>query len=64
VRLIAPPLVNADVKSPKHDARDAAAICAAVTPPTRRVVPVKPLAQQDIQAVHQLRARLLKARTA
>jgi transposase len=40
VRLIAPPCVRAYVKSPKHDTRDADAICEAVTRPTRRVVPV------------------------
>src|SRR5918999_6499638 len=31
VRLLAPPFVNASVKSPKHEARDAEAICEAVT---------------------------------
>lgn len=30
---IAPPFVNASVQSPKHDARDAEAICEAVTRP-------------------------------
>jgi hypothetical protein len=29
-----------------------------------RVVPIKQLAQQDIQALHRVRARLIKARTA
>ena len=64
VRLIAPQLVRAYVKSPKHDTRDAEAICEAVTRPTLRVGPVKQLAQQDIQAFHRVRARLIKARTA
>jgi transposase len=41
VRLIAPPCVNASVKSPKHEARDAEAIGEAVTRPTMRVVPIK-----------------------
>jgi transposase len=52
------------VKSPKNDTRDAEAICEAVTRPTMRFVPIKQLAQQDIQALHRVRARLIKARTA
>jgi transposase len=64
VRLMAPQFVKAYVKSPKHDTRDAEAICEAVTRPTMRFVPVKQLAQQDIQALHRIRARLIKARTA
>jgi transposase len=64
VRLIAPQFVRAYVKSPKNDTRDAEAICEAVTRPTMRFVPIKQLAQQDIQALHRVRARLIKARTA
>jgi transposase len=64
VRLIAPQFVRAYVKSPKHDTRDAEAICEAVTRPTRRFVSIKQLAQQDLQALHRVRARLIKARTA
>jgi transposase len=64
VRLLAPPCVTASVKSPKNDTRDAEAICEAVTRPTLRFVPMKPLEQQDIQALHRIRARLIKARTA
>jgi transposase len=64
VRLIAPPFVRADVTSPKHDTRDAEAICEAVTRPTMRVVPIPQLAQQDLQTLHRVRARLIKARTA
>ena len=41
VRLIAPQFVKAYVKSPKNDARNAEAICEAVTRPTMRVVPIK-----------------------
>jgi transposase len=52
------------VKSPKHDARDAEAICEAVTRPTMRVVPIKRVEPQDIQALHRVRERLMKARTA
>jgi transposase len=64
VRLIAPPFVKASVKSPKHDARDAEAICEAVTRPTMRVVPIKRVEPQDLQALHRLRERLITARTA
>jgi transposase len=64
VRLIAPQCVKASVKSPKHDARDAEAICAAVTRPTMRFVPVKRVEQQDLQALQRIRERLINARTA
>jgi transposase len=64
VRLIAPQFVRAYVRSPKHDTRDAEAICEAVTRPTMRCVPMKRLAQQDIQALHRVRARLIEAKTA
>src|SRR5262245_50565203 len=64
VRLIAPQFIKAYVKSPKNDARDAEAICAAVTRPTMRFVPIKRVEQQDLQALHRVRERLIKARTA
>jgi transposase len=64
VWLIAPPFVKAYVKSPKHDARDAEAICEAITRPTMRLVPIKRVEQQDLQALHRIRERLIKARTA
>jgi transposase len=64
VRLIAPQFVKAYVKSPKNDARDAEAICEAVTRPTMRFVPLKRVEQQDLQALHRIRERLIKARTA
>jgi transposase len=64
VRLIAPQFVKAYVKSPKNDARDAEAICEAVTRPTMRFVPIKRVEQQDLQALHRVRERLVKARTA
>jgi transposase len=64
VRLIAPQFIKAYVKSPKHDARDAEAICEAVTRPTMRFVPIKRVEQQDLQALHRIRERLIKARTA
>lgn len=61
---MAPPFVNASVKSPKHETRDAEAICAAVPRPTRRVAPIKQLEPRDLQALHRVRERLVKARTA
>ena len=64
VRLIAPQFVKASVKSPKNDAREAEAICEAVTRPTRRCVPIKRVEQQDLQALHRVQERLIKARTA
>ena len=63
-RLMAPPCVKASVKSPKHETRDAEAICEAVTRPTMHCVPIQQLEQQDIQVLHRVRARLIKARTA
>ena len=41
MRLLAPQFVKAYVKSPKNDARDAEAICEAVTRPTMRFVPIE-----------------------
>jgi transposase len=64
VRLIAPPFIKGYVKSPKNDARDAEAICEAVTRPTMRFVPIKRVEPQDLQARHRVRERLIKARTA
>jgi transposase len=64
VRWLAPPCVNASVTSPKHDARDAEAICEAVTRPTRRVVPITRVEPQDRQARQRIRERLINARTA
>lgn len=64
VKLMAPQFVKPYVKSNKNDSRDAEAIAAAVTRPTMRFVPVKDVAQQDIQALHRVRERLIGERTA
>jgi transposase len=64
VKLMAPQFVKPYVKANKNDARDAEAIGEAVTRPTMRFVPVKGLAQQDLQSLHRARERLMKARTA
>jgi len=64
VKLMAPQFVKPYVKSNKHDMADAEAIGEAVTRPTMRFVPIKEIAQQDLQALHRVRERLVKARTA
>jgi transposase len=63
VKLINPAYVKPYVKSNKNDARDAEAICEAVTRPNMRFVPRKSTEQQDIQLIHRVRSRLLKQRT-
>ena len=64
VKLIAPQFVKPYVKSNKNDANDAEAICEAMSRPHMRFVAVKTVEQQDIQAVHRIRAGLLSQRTA
>jgi transposase len=64
VKLIAPQFVKPFVKSNKNDMRDAEAIAEAVTRPTMRFVPTKDVEQQDIQALHRVRERLISERTA
>src|SRR5262244_4017225 len=64
VKLMAPQFVKPYVKSNKNDMRDAEAIAEAVTRPTMRFVPIKEVDQQDIQALHRVRERLIGARTA
>src|SRR5204862_7366568 len=64
VKLMAPQCVKRYVKSNKNDSRDAEAIAEAVTRPTMRFVPVKDVDQQDIQALHRVRERLMGERTA
>lgn len=64
VKLMAPQFVKPYVKSNKNDMRDAEAIGEAVTRPTMRFVPIKEVEQQDIQALHRIRERLIGDRTA
>jgi transposase len=64
VKLMAPQFVKPYVKSNKNDMRDAEAIAEAVTRPTMRFVPIKNVDQQDIQALHRVRERLIGERTA
>jgi len=64
VKRMAPQFVKPSVKSNQHDMADAEAIGEAVTRPTMRFVTIKEVAQQDLQALHRIRERLVKARTA
>src|SRR5712671_6150897 len=64
VKRMAPQFVKPYVTSNKNDSRDAEAIAEAVTRPTRRLVPIKDVDQQDIQALHRVRERLRGERTA
>lgn len=64
VKLIAPQFVKPYVKSNKNDANDAEAICEAMSRPSMHFVAIKSIGQQDIQAVHRIRAELISQRTA
>ena len=64
VRLIPLQFVKPYVKSNKNDARDAEAICEAMSRPNMRFVTVKTVEQQDIQATHRIREELKVRRTA
>jgi transposase len=64
VKLIAPQFVKPYVKSNKHDANDAEAVCEAMSRPSMHFVSVKSVEQQDIQAVHRIRAEQVGQRTA
>ena len=64
VKLMAPQFVKPYVKSNKNDARDAEAICEAMSRPSMRYVSIKTVGQQDIQAMHRIRSELITHRTA
>ncbi|AIL13840.1 transposase (plasmid) [Candidatus Paracaedimonas acanthamoebae] len=64
VRLMNPHYVKPYIKTNKNDAADAEAICEAVSRPTMRFVSIKSVEQQDIQALHRYRQRLIQGRTA
>jgi len=64
VKLIAPQFVKPYVKSNKNDAADAEAICEAMGRLGMRFVPVKTVEQQDLQALHRVRASLVEQRGA
>jgi transposase len=64
VQLMAPQYVKPSVKTNTKDLRDAEAIAEAVTRPSMRLVPSKNVEQQDLQALHRVRERLMGVRTA
>jgi len=64
VRIIAPQYVKPFVKYQKNDRNDAEAICTAMRQPNMKFVPTKNEEQQDIQALHRARSRLVNHRTA
>src|SRR5215471_4734716 len=64
VKLISPQFVKPYVKGNKNDSRAAEAICEAVSRPHMRFVPLKTVESQDIQAIHRMRSRLIRDRTA
>ncbi len=63
VRLIAPQFVKPFLRGQKNDSADAAAICEAVSRPEMRFVTPKSIEQQDLQALHRIRSRLIGCRT-
>lgn len=64
VKLVSAQFVKPYVKSNKNDEADSEAICEAASRPHMRFVPLKTIAQQDILALHRVRERLVKNRTA
>jgi transposase len=64
VRLMAPQFVKPYVKTNKHDAADAEAICEALQRPNMRFVAIKTVEQQAVLALHRGRQGFVKARTA
>ena len=61
---MSPQYVKPYVKTNKNDARDAEAICEAVSRPTMRFVSIKTVEQADLQALHRTRSLLVQHRTA
>ena len=64
VRIMPALYVKPYLKGQKNDFRDAEAIAEAVQRPTMRFVPTKTVEQLDLQALHRLRTRLIRQRTA
>lgn len=63
-RLLPPQAVKPFVQGHKNDARDAAGIAEAAARPATPHVAIKTEAQQALQAVHRVRTRLVRERTA
>ena len=64
VKIISPQYVKPFVRRQKTDGNDAEAICTAARQPHTRFVPTRTLEQQDIQALHRARQRMVNHRTA
>lgn len=64
VKIISPQYVKPFVRRQKNDGNDAEAICAAARQPHIPFVPKKSVEQQDIQALHRARQRMVNHRTA
>lgn len=64
VKVLPPQFVKAYVRGNKNDYNDAQAIAEAVVRPQMREVAVKTMPQQDVQALHRLRAQCVATRTA
>lgn len=63
-KLISPQFVKPFVKTNKNDKNDSEAICEAASRPAMRYVSPKSVEQENIQAVHRIRTRLIQDRTA
>lgn len=64
VQLLPPQYVKPFLLGQKNDANDAVAVCTAMSRPEIPRVTVKTIAQQDVQALHRVRAMRMKQRTA
>ena len=64
VKLISPQYVKPFVRRQKNHGNDAEAICTAARQPHIHFVPKKSIEQQDIQALHRARQRMVNHRTA
>lgn len=64
VKIISPQYVKPFVRRQKNDGNDAEAICTAARQPHIPFVPKKTIEQQDIQALHRARQRMVNHRTA
>lgn len=64
VKVISPQYVKPFVHGQKNDGNDAQAIAVALMQPTMQFVPPKSPEQQDIQALHRARQRIVNHRTA
>ncbi len=64
VKIISPQYVKPFVRRQKNDGNDAEAICTAARQPHIPLVPKKTVEQQDIQALHRARQRMVNHRTA